>query len=211
MAFPLAGGSTDESQAGRVVAVFPAIGQVDLEFPWGSGRYPVGDVQRVTDISIIPPNSEHATVPGGTGTAGVPGGPVARTAAEALDRVLHAYVKKALYWGSKDRHYRATKGELDGGKYACPKCKADEESGERPYLRATNYKRSEGQSHRLLGCPSCLFLIKPCDIIGDPGYGDHDHHDHAGGDDLIAEWDGTMNQGFDLVQNVKSADAAGVL
>lgn len=161
-AYPLAGGSTDESQAGRVVAVYPAIGQVDIEFPWGSGRFPVEDVQRVTGIAAIPPNPEHTTVPGGVGSTAVPGGPQARQAA-MLDRVTHAYVKKALYWASKDRHYQATKAELDGAGYTCPKCKES-------VLRAAIYKRSEGRSERLLGCGTCLFLIKRCDIIGDPDY-----------------------------------------
>jgi len=199
-AFPLAGGSTDESQAGRVVAVYPAIGQVDIEFPWGSGRYPVEDVQRVTDIVAIPPDAEHATVPGGAGTVNVPGGPVAKRAAMAIDRVAHAFVKSALYWASKNRHYRATKDELDGGKYACPRCHPHEESGERPYLRPANYKRQEGQSHRLLGCPSCLFLIKREDILGDPSY----IEDEATEDGLLAEWDETMDQGFDSVRKVKA-------
>lgn len=162
LAYPLAGGSTDESQAGRVVAVYPAIGQVDIEFPWGSGRYPVEDVQRVTGIASIPPNPEHTTIPGGTGTQSVPGGPH-KNASSVLDRVAHAYVKSALYWASKDRHYQATKAELDGGSYTCPKCREGT-------LRAAIYKRTEGRSERLLGCPSCLFLIKRCDIIGDPDY-----------------------------------------
>jgi hypothetical protein len=202
LAYPLAGGSTDESQAGTVVAVYPAIGQVDIEYAWGSGRYPVEDVQRVTDVAAKPPSSENTTVPGGAGTVGVPGGPVERTAVQSVDRLAHAFVKRALYWASKDRHYRGTKAECDGGKYACPKCKANEETGLRPSLRPANYKRMDGVSSKLLGCPECLFLIKQQDIVGHPDYEDHIDHDHG---DLIAEWDGTMDQGFDLVQNVKSA------
>ena len=193
LAYPLAGGSTDESQAGRVVAVYPAIGQVDIEFPWGSGRYPVEEVQRVTDIVAVPPSPEHTTIPGGVGQVRVPGGPQGRTATEACDRVARAYVKHALYWASKDRHYRGSKMECADGKYTCPKCRSDEPS----YLRPANYKRQEGMSHRLLGCPSCLFLIKTQDIIG--------HPDYEGDDSVTAsEWDGTMNQGFDLVRNVKA-------
>jgi len=203
LAYPLAGGATDESQAGSVVAVWPAIGQVDIDFPWGSGRYPVEEVQRVTDISIIPPNAEHATVPGGAGSVGVPGGPHARTAARTLNRVAHAYVKSALYWASKNRHYRATKAEVDGGKYACPK-KCHGEGEEANYLRPANYKRQDGQSHRLLGCPSCLFLIKRQDILGDPDYVEEEV-DEAG---IEAEWDGTTDQGFDEVQQVQRVKQA---
>lgn len=161
LAYPLAGG-TDESQAGRVVAVWPAIGQVDLEFPWGSGRYGVEDLQRVTNTVAIPPKVEDSSVPGGAGTVSVSGGP--RKA--SLDRLTHAWVKQALYWASTDRHYQATKAELEAMSYTCPKCK-------KGTLRNTIYKRSEGRSERLLGCPSCLFLIKRCDIIGDPDYDEY--------------------------------------
>ena len=202
LAYPLAGGAMDESQAGTVTAVWPGIGQVDIDFPWGSGRYPVEDVQRVTDIITKTPDPEHSTVPGGAGTVSVPGGPVAKSAARlSIDRISHAWIKSALYWASKDRHYRGTKAELDGGKYACPKCKADDE-GNPIHLRPANYKRVDGQSHRLLGCPHCMFLIKRDQIIGDPAY---EPNDDGQQNDLQAEWDGTMDQGFDLVQQVKSA------
>lgn len=171
LAYPLAGGSTDESQAGRVVAVWPAIGQVDIEFAWGSGRYGVEDLQRVTSIVAIPPNPEHTTVPGGAGTVPVSGSP--RTAAASIDRVAHAWIKKALYWASSDRHYQATRAELDSGSYTCPKCKEGA-------LKHAIYKRSEGKSERLLGCPSCLFLIKRCDIIGDADYEDGEYVEESG-------------------------------
>ena len=178
LAYPLAGGSTDESQAGRVVAVWPAIGQVDIEFAWGSGRYGVEDLQRVTSIVAIPPNPEHTTVPGGTRTVPVSGSP--RTA--SIDRLARAWVKQSLYWASADRHYQATKAELDAGSYTCPKCKEGT-------LKHAVYKRSEGKSEKLLGCPSCLFLIKRCDIIGDPDYEDGEYvaeSDTAEGADLVA-------------------------
>lgn len=183
LAYPLGGGATDESQAGRVVAVWPGIGQVDIEFPWGSGRYPVEDVQRVTGIVAIPPNAEHTTVPGGVGTIGVAGGPHTKRASVALDNVVHAFIKRALYWASTDRHYQATKAELEAGGYTCPKCKEGT-------LRHAVYKRSEGKSERLLGCPSCLFLIKRCDIIGDPDYEDGEYVEEA--DKADPEWEGAL-------------------
>jgi hypothetical protein len=175
LAYPLAGGSTDESQAGRVVAVYPAIGQVDIEFAWGSGRYPVEDVQRVTGIAAIPPNPDHNSIPGGAESVPVAGGPQGRTAA-AIERVAQAFIKKALYWASSDRHYQATKAELEAGGYTCPKCREGT-------LRAAVYKRSEGKSERLLGCPSCLFLIKRCDIIGDADYEAGEYIEEALADD----------------------------
>ena len=209
MAYPLAGSATDESQAGRVVAVYPGIGQVDIEFPWGSGRYPVEDVQRVTDVAAKPPDPQHTTIPGGVGTVSVPGGPEKKAALMIhVDRVARAWVKHGLYWASRNRHYRATKAERDAGKYACPKCSAHEETGIRPNLRPANYKRMDGQSHRLLGCPECLFLIKREDILGDLAYVDDLAQDMPAGT-LRAEWTGEMDQGFEEVRNVKALGQAG--
>jgi len=148
----------DLSQTGRVVAVYPAIGMVDVEFPQGNKRMDVTELQRHDDTLAQEPDPENANVPGGRGTVSVPGGP--RTAAE---RVAHAYVKKALYWGARNRHYRAPKAEITSGHFNCPKCKSMS-------LRPSNYKRIDGVSERLLGCPTCLFLIKTCDIIGHPDY-----------------------------------------
>ena len=209
LAYPLAGSATDESQAGRVVAVWPGIGQVDLEFPWGSGRYSVEDLQRVTDIVTKPPEVEHSTVPGGAGTVNVPGGPVKKRAAEAVSRVYHAHVKQALYWASKNRNYRATKTEIDAGKYTCPKCRA-EEGADPIHLRPTSYKREDGKSHRLFGCPQCMFLIKRDHILGliDEAADLGDLGDDGPLDGLQADWDGTTDQGFESVRNVEAAEAA---
>lgn len=158
----------DESQAARVVAVYPAIGMVDVEFPHGAKRLPVEDVQRIKSTIDIPAHPEHNSVPGGVGTVSVPGGPhQSHPSKEAYyapsQRVASAYVKKALYWASKDRHYRATTGELGGSSFNCPRCKE-------VALQPASYKRQEGRNERLLACPSCLFLIKRCDIIGHPDY-----------------------------------------
>ncbi len=72
-------------------------------------------------------------------------------------RVSKAWVKKALYWAAKDRKYRATRSEC-GSHYTCPKCP------EVPMKKAI-YKRMDGFSERLWGCPSCMFLIKNSDIV----------------------------------------------
>lgn len=136
-----------EGMIGRIMAVFPAIGMVDVEWPHGSQRLPVEELQLLKDAEDkIPPQSDN--VPGGAKNA-------------ALARVAQAFVKKALYWGAPDRKYRASQGEIDSGQYLCPKCKEY-------ILRPASYKREEGSSVRLLGCGSCLFLIKPCDILGHP-------------------------------------------
>lgn len=304
LAYPLAGSATDESQAGRVVQVFPGIGQVDIEFPWGSGRYPVEDVQRVTDSVTKAPDVDHTTIPGGVGTVSVPGGPEKKRAAVAWDllegaglrkvqglfrisdtawyvlqrkirgksvfrrdhgvqtlyvvgadgfayslkgfqfsiqdinhlvdvaivgdpeihprsgiyrnmrvagslhlaigRVARAHVKQALYWASKNRNYRATKAEIEANKFGCPKCRA-EEGADPIYLRPANYKREDGQSHRLFGCPQCLFLIKQDHILGLLDEAATDVEVGAEPQDgLQAEWDGTTDQGFESVRNVKA-------
>jgi hypothetical protein len=167
LALPL---GMDEAAAGRVVAVYPAIGMIDVEFPHGSGRYPVESLQRVTDISAKPPHAINDTIPGGNISVSVPGGPNTSDRLVSPSRVASAFVKKALYWGSQNRRYRATQDELDSGEYLCPRCKEQT-------LRPAIYKRQDGKSTKLLGCGNCLFLIKRCDIIGDAEYSD----DEAGG------------------------------
>jgi len=164
--YPTWGESTDLN--GRVVQVFRGIGQVDVEWPHGSARVPVEDLQilkKQTDYD--PPH--HDNVPGGAGTVSVPGGPekLPRDIQASVQRLAFAYVKKALYWASSDRQYKATGLECGDGQYRCPKCKEG-------ILRPASYKRRGGQSVKLLGCPNCLFLIKQSDILGHPDYEDFD-------------------------------------
>ena len=147
------------SHMGTVMAVWPAIGMVDEEWPHGSERLPVEDLQKMESKDYTPPEEGHDNVPGGVGTVRVPGGP--KTASLSVARVTDAYVKKALYWATADRQYKATQGELDEGAFRCPKCKEG-------MLKKCVYKRRDGQSERLLGCPECLFLIKPEAILNHP-------------------------------------------
>jgi len=83
--------------------------------------------------------------------------------------VAEAFVKKALYWHQADRQFRASREEIATGHYKCPNCKA---KGMDNTLRPAVYKRSGGISEKLLGCPSCLFLVKKADIVGHPDYCD---------------------------------------
>ena len=142
---------------GTVVAVYPAIGMVDVEWPNGAERLAVEDIQRYEDGHPAPPAVENSNVPGGAAKVSVPGGP------KSASRVAHSYVKKALYWAAPDRKYKASRAECEADQYLCPNCKD-------VTLRAASYKRLEGASERLLGCPQCLFLIQRCDIIGHPEY-----------------------------------------
>lgn len=197
--FPFMGGNSHLS--GRVVAVWPSIGMVDVEWPHGSERMPVEDLQRQTpDGEPLPENNN---VPGGS--------PADKTA--SLRRLGEAFVKKAIYWASVDRKYKASRAELDSGNFHCPKCREGT-------LRKAVYKRAEGASDRLFGCPSCLFLIKACDIVGGPDWQDPsgatltvDDENHIlaakKDDDKEADWDGKMDQGFDsLSKKAASVDAS---
>ena len=140
-----------DAQGGRVTAVWPAIGMVDVEFSIGNRRYPVEDLQRIGDNgNADPPHTD--SVPGGQPTVQVPGGP-------SESRVAAAFKKRSIYWASKDRQYRMSRSEIARGCPDCPKC-----GHEAPLKRAV-YKRRDGSSERLMGCPSCMFLIKDSDIM----------------------------------------------
>lgn len=165
--------------AGRVVAVWPAIGMVDVEYSHGSTRYPVEDLQRVrADSPVHEPL--HESVPGGAGTVPVPNSaypsvenrdeldaiPSDRAKAKKKqeleilsDRVATAHTKKALYWSAKGRQYKPCKRETASGEYECPKCGF-------VGLRKAIYKKIDGiGSVPLYGCPSCMFLIRRDDIL----------------------------------------------
>jgi hypothetical protein len=176
LVFPYEAGNSE--LAGRVMAVYPAIGMVDVEWPHGSQRMPVEDLQRVREDHQHnePAAVGHDNIPGGS-TVGVPGGPVSLAEGELLKklddapglnkaatrRVAEAFVKKALYWASSDRQYRATAEECASNHYTCPRCRA-------AALKKAVYKRRGGASDKLFACPECTFLIKREDIIGHPEY-----------------------------------------
>ena len=154
---------------GRVQAVYPAIGMLDVEWPHGAERVPVEDVQLYFNQAgdFNPASVGHDNIPGGAGKVSVPGGPVKHEPQKPLKqasevRVAKAFVEKqALYWAATDRKYKATREEVDTGNFKCPRCKE-------VFLRPASYKREGGANVRLMACPECLFLIKPCDIIGHP-------------------------------------------
>jgi hypothetical protein len=133
----------DSDMGGIVSAVFPAIGMVDVEFPNGIRRYPVEDL-KITDTNPLD-LGQAVEVAGGMGQVPVSAGRVAS---------MHMN-KTAIYWAGVDRKYRMKRTE---GKPHCPKCPETA-------LKPTSYKRRNGVSERLLGCPSCLFLIKRDDLI----------------------------------------------
>jgi len=70
----------------------------------------------------------------------------------ASNEIDNAIEKVSLYWNEKGRKYRKSQEELDGT-YKCPKCG-------NLGMKKTRYKHMVN----LYGCPKCLFLIKEDDI-----------------------------------------------
>jgi hypothetical protein len=147
--YPFYGGKPDKS--GIVVAIFPAIGMVDVQFPHGSQRFPVEDLVEDTSGDYNNLSREQSSIPGGLGTVSVSTTPSKKQAS----RVASTYVKQAIYWYRKDRTYRQCRNEASPH---CPRCKTP--------LGNTVYKRRGGKSEKLLACYTCLFIIKPSDIVG---------------------------------------------
>ncbi len=181
------GGDTE----GRVVAVWPGIGMVDVQWPHTNNRHPVEELQIVDpgeDMFVAP---LHETVPGGAGSAAdvSQGAPQDRFVADIEDhveqvdivedetkrdkkatvaptrqmalRVAQAFVKKSLYWHARDRKYRVSREEHASGAYGCPK------RGCTGVMRRATYKMENGCKVKLHACPTCLFMIRAADIIED--------------------------------------------
>lgn len=146
---------SEEHIAGRLVALYPAIGMADVQFPYGNGRFPVEDIQKVNDNELGGLAPKWEDIPGGAGTVSVPGGPKPLKRVASAERVATAFMKQALYWDKEPREYRATRSEQEGGNFSCPRCRQSPMS-----LR--KYK-IEG---KLLVCPNCNFLIKRENIKG---------------------------------------------
>lgn len=145
----------DVGLVGQVNEVYPAIGMVQVQVPGGSVQVPVEDITRAKGNAPLPP--EMDSTPGGAGSVPVSGGPSAERVARAF--VLASLKKNALYWAEADRKYRATQTEQGEKSYYCPKCKD-------VCLKPAVYRRENGASMRLLGCPTCLFLIERDAVIG---------------------------------------------
>ena len=226
-----------ESQAGRVTAVWPAIGMVDVEFPTGERRFPAEELLRANpgNTGNEPPHTDSGMgemvsvsagpIPTPKEGAGSADGKFLNALADvpfirfvdfirrgqinlewnpgdakyedvvilvedmalsfgfdvtwpkvirpgrvvfsffpkvlrsSSERVVAAFGKKALYWVTKDRQYRMNRQEQESGCPSCPRCE------DHSPLKKAIYKRRGGASERLLGCPTCMFLIKEGDII----------------------------------------------
>jgi hypothetical protein len=155
--FPVLGGNP--SNGGVVVAVWPAIGMVDVQYPYGVSRTPVEDLLIDRGTTLDPePDIQADSIPGGTHTVSVPGGPGPEKF-DSTHRVALQYVKQAVYWAAKGRLYKPTKTEIETGQLCCPRC-------EDAYLRKTIYMMEGGTRVKMFVCPGCLFLVRRDDIIG---------------------------------------------
>ena len=146
-----------ESWTGRVTAVWPGIGMVDVETALGNKRYPAESLQEYIGGNAAPPLTN--STPGGASWVPVPTPEQSSPARVASAYAKKAFGKNALYWCGPDRKYRKTKSEANEGHTLCPRC--DKPS---PLDKAI-YKRRDGKSDKLLGCKVCLFLIKDSDIL----------------------------------------------
>jgi hypothetical protein len=179
------GGETD---VGRVVAVYPGIGMVDVQWPHTAYRHPVEDLQLINpgDDPYVAPM--HEDVPGGPGSQaelseGAPQGNVIEEETPRVElvhevgsgglklarleemgsRVARAFVKKSLYWHARDRKYRVSRDEHASGSYRCPTrcCEG--------HLRRATYMMEDGRKVKLHACPQCLFMIRASDILAPEG------------------------------------------
>lgn len=157
--------------AGEVIAVWPAIGMVDVQFSNGVRRYPVEEVQRfLPDATVDPPST-----PAGVAGADEDKTPLIKQGAspEQISRVSQRYVaqctqtpigvgsmKEAVYWASAGRQYRATRPEVESRSYRCGRKGCD------GTLRPASYRMDGGHRVRLLACPKCLFMVMPENLAG---------------------------------------------
>jgi hypothetical protein len=167
------GGDTDQ---GRVIAVWPGIGMVDIQWPHTSYRMPVEDLQIVNpgDDQYISPM--HEDVPGGAGTdafvsegapatnwidAEVPRVELVQEVDTAIvsRKVAKQFVKQSLYWHARDRKYRISRDEHTSGQYRCPARTCE------GHLRKATYKMDGGSLVKCHACPSCLFIIRTADMV----------------------------------------------
>lgn len=137
----------------RVVAVWDGIGMVDVLSAMGQKRIPAEELSLAGSSATVPPEVELDS------STAIQWCSVSRgQSAQNIRKLASEFLKKGLYWSGVDRKYRPTRAEKAQKVQLCPKCCVP--------MKPTRYKRREGLSERLLACPTCLFLIKPCDIEG---------------------------------------------
>jgi hypothetical protein len=186
------GGETE----GRVVAAYPGIGMVDVQWPHTSNRHPVEELQIVNpgeDVFVAP---IHEDVPGGAGTAaavsqgGLQDNLVAdvddrvelvheigdedeededdkkKTATVAPTRTMALRVAAAFVKKSLYWHARDRKYRVSREEHGTGSYLCPNRGCDATMRRAT-YKMENGCKVKLHACPSCLFMIRSSDILDD--------------------------------------------
>lgn len=134
---------------GVVRAVHPALWRVDVD--WGIW------LERISPDEIRLANQ----IQNGPVQTAVSPSSAASEARMIVGRLCRRELsRRGIYWAAPDRKYRATRGEVDGGSYGCPRC------GE-GLVRATVRKR-DGRHEKILACWGCEFLVDPADVLNDP-------------------------------------------
>lgn len=184
-------GSGDTAE-GRVVAVWPAIGMVDVQWPHTANRHPVEDLQIIAagDDGFVAPM--HEDVPGGPGTPAevsdgamhgnviegeeahvemvreVSGGDASLLEKRAdLDfETMKSRVARAFVKKSLYWHATDRKYRVSRDEHATGQLRCPQR-GCTGHLRRATYKMENGCSVKLHACPSCLFMIRAADILDD--------------------------------------------
>lgn len=189
---PVGAGAMD---IGRVSAVWPGIGMVQVEFSYGSRQYPVEDVERLNpeNTDVMPTMTEN--VPGGsedkptvsagrppvpTGKGGLetgtgkdttePGQTVGPTNAPAASRTAMDADSLARAFVKKSLYWHSADRN-----YRATKTEFDGKhylcpkcpGPDKPKLRKAIYKMREGERSRVYVCPNCTFIVKQDNIHTD--------------------------------------------
>lgn len=134
---------------GVVIGVYPALWRVDVD--WGIWREKISPDELRPASTVQRPPIQTAVSPSGAAT----------DARKIASRVAaHALKRRGLYWAAPDRKYRATRSEVEAGRYGCPRCGED-------LCKATVRKR-DGEHEKILACWGCEFLVDPADVVNDP-------------------------------------------
>lgn len=184
-------GSGDTAE-GRVVAVWPAIGMVDVQWPHTANRHPVEDLQIIAagDDNFVAPM--HEDVPGGAGCSSeVSDGAMQGNVIEGEDprveivrqmskgdasllekradldlAAMTSRVARAFVKKSLYWHATDRKYRVSRDEHSSGQYRCPTRGCD-GHLRRATYKMENGCGVKLHACPSCLFMIRSADILDD--------------------------------------------
>ena len=130
---------------GTVTSVFPGIGMIALQTPFGNVRLPAEELTVTSRDPVLEDTSYESS------DKELDDAPIAMAVKIAREVML----RESLYWVAPGRQYMPTKKEIEKGEFLCPKCDTE--------LKKTIYKKRT----KLYICVNseCLFCIKPSDIL----------------------------------------------